>query len=208
LGRPFLCVRTIVLKYMTSCSSYTATHLCELFNRGVIMYLRKITAITMLAFFSLTAVAADDAARIVMTPYDEPNIVYDFYFDEPAKINSALYWIRSLMNPLMEEPYNMAPEFMNIKVVIHGTEIVTVARKNYEKYKDAVERMRYYASLGVEFKVCGIAAHDYGYTVADFQEFIEVVPSAINELAHWQLQGYALITPTVMEKKFTIEEIR
>ena len=172
------------------------------------MYFRKITAITMLVFFSLTAATADDAARIVMTPYNEPNIVYDFYFDEPAKINSALYWIRSLMNTLMEEPYNMAPEFMNIKVVIHGTEIVTVARKNYAKYKDAVERMRYYASLGVEFKVCGIAAHDYGYTVADFQEFIEVVPSAINELAHWQLEGYALITPTVMEKKFTIEEIR
>jgi hypothetical protein len=172
------------------------------------MYFRKITAITMLVFFSLTVVAADDAAHIVMTPYNEPNIVYDFYFDEPAKINSALYWIRSLMNPLIEEPYNMAPEFMNIKVVIHGTEIVTVARKNYAKYKDAVERMRYYASLGVEFKVCGIAAHDYGYTVADFQEFIEVVPSAINELAHWQLEGYALITPTVMEKKFTIEEIR
>ena len=172
------------------------------------MYFRKITAITMLAFFSLTVAATDDTARIVMTPYDEPNVVYDFYFDEPAKINSALYWIRSLMNPLMEEPYNLAPEFMDIKVVIHGTEIVTVARKNYEKYKDAVERMRYYASLGVEFKVCGIAAHDYGYTVADFQEFIEVVPSAINELAHWQLEGYALITPTVMEKKFTIEEIR
>jgi len=172
------------------------------------MYFRKITAITMLAFFSLAAAAADDAARTVMTPYNEPNVVYDFYFDEPAKINSALYWIRSLMNPLIEEPYNMAPEFMNIKVVIHGTEIVTVARKNYAKYKDAVERMRYYASLGVEFKVCGIAAHDYGYTVADFQEFIEVVPSAINELAHWQLEGYALITPTVMEKKFTIEEIR
>jgi intracellular sulfur oxidation DsrE/DsrF family protein len=108
----------------------------------------------------------------------------------------------------MEEPYNMAPEFMDIKVVIHGTEIVTVARKNYEKHKDAVERMRYYASLGIEFKVCGIAAHDFGYKVDDFQEFIEVVPSAISELAHWQLEGYALITPTVMEKKFTIEEIR
>jgi hypothetical protein len=35
-----------------------------------------------------------------------------------------------------------------------------------------------------------------------------VVPSAITELAHWQLQGYALITPTVMDKKYTIEEIR
>jgi hypothetical protein len=34
------------------------------------------------------------------------------------------------------------------------------------------------------------------------------VPSAIAELAHWQLQGYALITPVVMEKHFSIEEIR
>lgn len=172
------------------------------------MYFQKLTIIIVLAFFSLTGFASDDTARVVMTPYSEQNVVYDFYLDEPAKINSALYWIRSLMNPLMEDPYDLAPEFMNIKVVIHGTEIVTVARKNYDKYKDAVERMRYYASLGVEFKVCGIAAHDYGYSVADFQEFIEVVPSAINELAHWQLEGYALITPTVMEKKFTIEEIR
>ena len=172
------------------------------------MYFQKLTTIIVLAFFSLTGSASDDSARVVMTPYSEQNVVYDFYLDEPAKINSALYWIRSLMNPLMEDPYNLAPEFMNIKVVIHGTEIVAVARKNYDKYKDAVERMRYYASLGVEFKVCGIAAHDYGYAVADFQEFIEVVPSAINELAHWQLEGYALITPTVMEKKFTIEEIR
>jgi len=172
------------------------------------MYFCRITAITILTFFSLASVAADDTASVVMTPYTEPNVVYDFYFDEPAKINNALYWIRSLMNPLMDEPYNMAPEFMSIKVVIHGTEIVSVARKNYEKYKNAVERMRYYASLGVEFKVCGLAAHDYGYMVEDFQEFIEVVPSAINELAHWQLEGYALITPIVMEKKYTIEEIR
>ena len=112
------------------------------------------------------------------------------------------------MTPLLDEANVMAPEFMNIKVVIHGTEIVTVASKNYEKYQDAVERMRYYTSLGVEFKVCGLAAHDYGYHPDDFHEFIDVVPSAINELAHWQLEGYALITPTVMEKKYTIEEIR
>lgn len=172
------------------------------------MYIRRLAAISVLMFSFFTMVDAKETAHTVMTPYTEPTVVYDFYFDEPAKINSALFWIRSLMNPLMEQPYNMAPEFMDIKVVIHGTEIVTVAKKNYEKYRDAVERMRYYASLGVEFKVCGIAAHDYGYRVEDFQEFIEVVPSAMNELAHWQMEGYALITPTVMEKKFSIEEIR
>jgi len=37
---------------------------------------------------------------------------------------------------------------MNTVVVIHGTEIVTVAHKNYDRYKDAVERMRYYVDLG------------------------------------------------------------
>ena len=162
----------------------------------------------MIAVSSLTALADDEVSRVVQTPYSEQQVVYDFYFDNPDKIANALYWIRSLMNPLMDDPYNLAPEFLDIVVVIHGTEIVTVARKNYERYKDSVERMRYYASLGVKFKVCGLAAHDFGYKTDDFHEFIEVVPSAITELAHWQLEGYALITPTVMEKQFSIEEIR
>jgi intracellular sulfur oxidation DsrE/DsrF family protein len=152
--------------------------------------------------------AQEGVSREVQTPYTEQKVVYDFYFDNPAKINAALYWIRSLMNPLMEAPYEMAPEFLDIKVVIHGTEIVSVARHNYDKYRDAVERMRYYASLGVDFKVCALAAGDYGYSTDAFYEFVEVVPSAITELAHWQLQGYALITPRVMEKKFSLEEIR
>ena len=144
----------------------------------------------------------------VQTPYEEQKVMFEFYFDDPQKIHSALYWIRSLMNPLMDDPYNQAPEFMDIVVVIHGTEIVTVAQKNYNEYKDAVERMRYYADLGVKFKVCGLAAEDYGYSVKDFYSFIDVAPSAITELAHWQQQGYALIIPTVKDKKFTVEEIR
>lgn len=102
----------------------------------------------------------------------------------------------------------MAPEMMDIVVVIHGTEIVTLARKNYARYAELVERMRYYAQLGVRFRVCAIAAQDYGYELSDFQEFVEVVPSAIVELAHWQQQGYALIAPKVMERRFSIDEIR
>ncbi|HYQ70819.1 MAG TPA: DsrE family protein [Gammaproteobacteria bacterium] len=165
--------------------------------------------IGILALLACTLLSAEErVSRVMQTPYEEQKVVFDFYFDEPAKINSALYWVRSLINPLMDEPYGIAPEFLDIKVVIHGTEIVTVARKNYEQYQDAVERMRYYASLGVQFKVCGLAAHDYGYATDDFHEFVDVVPSAITELAHWQLQGYALLTPVVMEKRYSIEEIR
>jgi hypothetical protein len=164
---------------------------------------------SLLLMLSLSSLSAEEGkATFTQTPYQPVNAVYDFYFDKPEKINSALFWIRSLINPLTEAPYNQAPEFMNIKVVIHGTEIVTIARKNYAKYKEAVERMRYYHALGVEFKVCNLAAHDYDYTVDDFYEFIEVVPSAFAELAHWQMQGYALITPKIMTREQSVEEIR
>ena len=149
-----------------------------------------------------------EGARYVTPPYEEPRVVYDFYLDDPQKIHAALFWIRSLINPLMEEPYGFAPEMMEIKVVIHGAEIVTVAKKNYAKYKNAVDRMRYYASLGVEFKVCGLAAEDFDYALEDFQDFIEVVPSAFTELVHWQQQGYAVIRPTILPRNYTIEEIR
>ena len=152
--------------------------------------------------------AQEEQAQYVETPYTAQKVVFDFYFDEPGKINSALYWIRSLTKPLSEAPYDYAPESMSIVVVIHGTEIVTVAKKNYAKYKDAVERMRYYHELGVKFKVCSLAAEEYNYTRKDFYDFVELVPSAITELAHWQLQGYAYIKPEVMSKKFSIEEIR
>jgi intracellular sulfur oxidation DsrE/DsrF family protein len=155
-----------------------------------------------------TATPTSAAGRVVQTLYTEQKVVFDFYLDDPAKIGSALYWVRSWFNPLMDHPYNYAPEFLSAVVVIHGTEIVTVVEKNYANYKEPVDRMKYYASLGVKFKVCALAAEDYGYTSKDFQDFIEVVPSAFAELVHWQLQGYGLITPRILEKKYTVEEIR
>lgn len=155
----------------------------------------------------LAAQPALAAGRMVQTPYEEPKAVFDFYFDDPRKIDSALFWLRSYINPLTESPYDMAPEMMDIVVVIHGTELVTVVEKNYPRYKEAVDRMRYYAQLGVKFRVCALAAHDFGYRVEDFQDFVEVVPSAITELGYWQQQGYGLITPQVLEKRFSIEEL-
>lgn len=140
--------------------------------------------------------------------YAPARVVFDFYFDNPQKLGSALFWVRSLMNPLLGAPYNYSPEDLNIVVVIHGTEIVTVAKKNEARYQDAVDRMRYYASLGVSFKVCAQAAEEYGYALKDFQEFIEVIPNGIVELVHWQQQGYALIVPRVLDKSIDLESIR
>jgi intracellular sulfur oxidation DsrE/DsrF family protein len=112
----------------------------------------------------------------VQTPYANPKAIVDVYLDHPAKMGAALYWVRSLVNPLTEAPYSLFPEDMSIIVLLHGTELVTVARKNEAKYEELVQRMRYYASQGVKFKVCGLALQDYGYTDADMQPFIEITP--------------------------------
>ncbi len=71
-----------------------------------------------------------------------------------------------------------------------------------------VERMRYYDRIGVDFKVCALAAREYGYGADDFYPFVDLVPSAMAELAHWQQMGYALMVPTVFERTQSIEEIR
>jgi intracellular sulfur oxidation DsrE/DsrF family protein len=163
---------------------------------------------TLIALLLALSTASAHAGTQVFTEYDEPKAVFDFFFADPRHIDSGLFWIRSYMNPLTEDPYNLAPEFMGIVVVIHGTEIVTLARHNYDKYRDSVERMRYYASLGVQFKVCALAAGDYQYDADSFHDFVDVVPSAMAEVAHWQQKGYGLVIPQILEKKFTIEEIR
>jgi len=168
---------------------------------------RSLCAIVIL-LMGLAHAPAMAQAKFVQTPYQNPKALVDVFLDDPAKLGSALYWVRSLVNPLTEAPYSMFAEDMRIIVLLHGTEIVTLARKNEARYAELVQRMRYYADMGVKFKVCGLAMQDYQYTAADMHDFVEVAPSAITELMHWQNQGYALITPQVNEKKFAIENIR
>lgn len=170
-------------------------------------FLRPLGLAVLLAA-GLHAAPALAQAKFVQTPYRDLKALVDIYLDDPRKLASALNWIRGVMNPLTEAPYSKVPEDIPIIVLMHGTEIVTLARKNEERYRDLVQRMRYYADLGVKFKVCGLAMRDYDYTPADLHDFVEVTPSAITELVHWQNQGYALVPAVVTDKKFAIEEIR
>ena len=169
--------------------------------------IRGLSVVVMLLAVISTAPALAQA-KFVQTPYQNPKALVDIYLDDPEKLGSALYWLRALVNPLIEAPYSMFPEDISIVVVLHGTEIVTLARKNEERYQEVVQRMRYYATMGVKFKVCGLALQDFYYTANDLHDFVEVTPSAIAELMHWQNRGYALITPQVIDKKFSIEQIR
>ena len=145
-------------------------------------------------------------ATRVNTPYEAPKVVFDVYMDDPAKFNNALGWLRSMAYALSKPPYQFDPT--TAKVVMHGTEIVTLVKKNEERYKYVVEKMQLLADQGVEFKVCAFTAEIYGYRDEEFQDFVEIVPSAMAEVAYWQSKGYALIVPQVGESRRSIEEIR
>lgn len=165
-------------------------------------------SVVLLLAFSQPALSGDSGAERVYTPYGEQKAVFEFYFDHPEKISGGLYWLLGMFHTLNEEPYAIPPDLLDVKVVLHGAEIVTLAKKNYEKYKKVVERMKYYAEFGVEFKVCANSAHDYGYKPEDFHEFVQIVPNAITEIIHWQMQGYGLVIPQVLEKHYSVEELQ
>lgn len=153
--------------------------------------------------------AAEAAGRLVQTPYKAPmKVVFEFYLDDPATIANALFWVRSVFNTVQASPYDFAPDDVQAVVVLHGTEIATTVTRNEATYREAVDRMRYYAQMGVQFKVCGQAAHDFGYVPEDFQDFIDIVPNAMTELVYWQQQGYALIVPRILIKRESTDSIR
>ena len=77
----------------------------------MIFTIKKIFVLLLVVF---SAQVFADTATFTETPYKEPQVVYDFYFNEPEDINSALYWVRSLMNSLMDAPYNIDPEILSL----------------------------------------------------------------------------------------------
>jgi intracellular sulfur oxidation DsrE/DsrF family protein len=156
----------------------------------------------------LQHLSAEETTKHGHHSYGDTKVVYEFYFNDPAKIGAALDWLRLLYTPLMAEPYNLAPERIHAVVVIHGAETVTLAKKNQERYREYVDRMEYYDALGVRFKVCGLSAKQFGYGRQDIQDFVDIVPSAVVELAHWQQLGYAFIVPRVLEKIHRTDSIR
>lgn len=144
---------------------------------------------------------AQEHARSVYTEYKKPfKVVYELFLDHPEKLRPALGWISNVLFVLTNPPYNFSLDDVDIVVVSHGREVPVFARQNREQYRDMVERMESLSLYGVKFKVCKMAAEQvYGLSERDIYPFVELVPSAITEIIHWQMQGYALMIPQVFE---------
>jgi intracellular sulfur oxidation DsrE/DsrF family protein len=118
-------------------------------------------------------------------------VVWDFNFIDPRAVGTVFNYVNALLTATSEfGPHEIDP----IKVVIisHGPELVVFARKNYEKYKDIVDRAAGLAKQGVKFEICRNAATFLGFNAEAFHGFVTLAPPAPYALAYWQAKGYTL----------------
>jgi intracellular sulfur oxidation DsrE/DsrF family protein len=118
-------------------------------------------------------------------------VVWDFNFTDPKAVGIVFNYVNALLGATAEfGPH----EIDSIKVVIvsHGPELVVFARKNYEKYKEIVDRAASLAKQGVRFEICRNAATFLGFAAEDLHGFVTLVLPAPYALAYWQAKGYTL----------------
>ena len=118
-------------------------------------------------------------------------VVWDFNFTDPKAVGIVFNYVSALLSATSEfGPREIDP--IKVVVVSHGPELVVFARKNYEKYKDIVDRAASFAQQGVKFEICRNAVRFLGFKPDDLYGFVTVVPPAPYALAYWQTKGYTL----------------
>ncbi|MDE2577709.1 MAG: DsrE family protein [Hyphomicrobiales bacterium] len=122
---------------------------------------------------------------------EQIKMVWDFNFADPKAVNGVFNNLAALLKATAEfGPHSLEP--IKVVIVSHGPEVVVFAKKNYEKYKEIVDRAASYATQGVRFEICRNAAAAQGFAPADLYGFTTVVPAGPYALAYWQAKGYAL----------------
>jgi len=118
-------------------------------------------------------------------------VVWDFNFTDPKAVAIVFNYVNALLRATAEfGPHEIDP--IKVVIVSHGPELVVFARRNYEKYKDIVDRAASLSKQGVRFELCRNAATFLGFAAEDLHGFVTLVPPAPYALAYWQAKGYTL----------------
>jgi len=143
---------------------------------------------------------AQDSAKYGMAKFEpyadidsvkQLKAVWDFNFVDPKAVGVVFNNVNALLRATHEfGPRDVEP--LKVVIVSHGPEVVVFARKNYEKYKDIVDRAASFAKQGVRFEVCRNASAAEGFAPEDLHGFVTVVPAGPHALAYWQAKGYSL----------------
>lgn len=150
--------------------------------------------------FSLPALAqtadapygtAKFAAYADISELKQLKVVWDFNFTDPKAVGIVFNYVNALLAATAEfGPHEIDP--IKVVIVSHGPELVVFARRNYEKYRDIVDRAASLAKQGVRFELCRNAATFLGFAAEDLHGFVTLAPPAPYALAYWQAKGYTL----------------
>lgn len=133
-------------------------------------------------------------------------VVWDFNFTDPKAVGTVFNYVNALLQATTEfGPHEIEP--IKVVIVSHGPELVVFAKKNYEKYKEIVDRASSLAKQGVKFEICRNAATVQGFAPEDLHGFVSVVPPAPYALAYWQSKGYTLNAPGATMPTTPISEL-
>ncbi|MBI3436979.1 MAG: DsrE family protein [Proteobacteria bacterium] len=165
---------------------------------------RKAFGVTLLAI-ATAAMALPAVAQSTNAPYGTAKfetysdidslktlkVVWDFNFTDPKAVGGVFNNLNALLKATAEfGPHDIDP--IKVVIVSHGPEIVVFAKKNYEKYKEIVDRAASFAKQGIRIEICRNAATAQGFKAEDLHGFTTVVPAGPYALAYWQAKGYSL----------------
>ncbi len=92
-------------------------------------------------------------------------------------------YVNALQQAITEfGPHEIEP--IKVVIVSHGPELVVFAKKNYEKYREIVDRASSLTKQGVKFEICRNAVAFLGFAPEDLHGFVSVVPPAPYALAY------------------------
>jgi uncharacterized protein len=127
-------------------------------------------------------------AKLTPTEYKPQKVVYDVHVKTVEAVESVLDRASYLSTITGADPFEQS-----IVLVLHGKELNFFAIKNYEKYKDLMQRAQSLVeSEALTIKMCKIAAKSQGFSPADIHGFVEMVPMGDAEIIRLQYEeGHA-----------------
>jgi len=124
------------------------------------------------------------SASVTETQYKPQKVVYDVAVKTERKVKSVLDRASYLSKITGADPFDSS-----IVLVLHGPEIEFFAIRNYNRYKEIMDRAQSLVEGEVlKIRMCRIAAEGHGYQPKDIHGFVEMVPMGDAEIIRLQTE--------------------
>ena len=124
-------------------------------------------------------------ADVKAIDYAPQKVVYDVAAADEASFSRVLDRVSYLNTIYQADPFSAS-----IVLVLHGDEIPLFAIARLDRHRELMKRAHSLMLSGpIEFRMCRVAAHEYGLEPADIHGFVKIVPMADAEIVRLQREG-------------------